>query len=333
MKTALLTGTTGQDGSYLTEYLLERGYKVVATVPQRHELSSVVKNWRKEGLFEKNLELAFADMTDSNSLDRVVEWAEPDEVYNLAAQSFVGSSWDLPEYTYNVNMTGVVRLLDACKKYAPEAKIYQASTSEMFGKSTPKQNENTPFAPCSPYAAAKVAAHKVCQLYRDQGLHVSCGILFNHESPRRGLHFVTQKIVKTAVIIRKGYYDRLELGNPDAYRDWGHAKEYVEFMHKICNHDVPDDFVVGTGVMNSVRDFVEITFKKLHLDVDEHVSYGVGCFMRPNDVPLLLADTTKLENTFGSKPQIGLHELIDNMIDHWMERIPSGMDNSIYRQF
>ena len=267
-KKAFVTGITGQDGSYLAELLLEKGYEVHGLVRR----SSSFNTWRIDHVRDR-LVLHYGDLVDQNSLVRTLEQVAPDEVYNLAAQSHVKVSFEMPEYTVNVTAMGVLRLLDALRELGLSARVYQAGSSEMYGlvQETP-QSERTPFHPRSPYACAKVFGHWTAVNYREgYGMHVSNGILFNHESPRRGENFVTRKITMAVAAIKQGRLDQLRLGNLDAKRDWGHARDYVEGMHRILQADAPDDFVLATGETHSVREFLEEAFSYAGLDWRRHV--------------------------------------------------------------
>ncbi len=317
MPTALITGITGQDGSYLAELLLEKGYRVLGMV--RH--TSYPRVERIEHLLDK-IELVEADLTDLPSLIRIMEKYKPDEVYNLAAQSFVPTSWEQPILTGEVNALGVTRLLEAIRIAHPKAKFYQASTSEMYGavREVP-QNENTPFYPRSPYAVAKVYAHWITVNYRESyGLYAVSGILFNHESPRRGIQFVTRKVTYHVAKIKLGLAKEVRLGNLESKRDWGYTGDYVQAMWLMLQQDEPEDYVVGTGEAHSVRELCEIAFSYVGLDYREFVVQDPRYF-RPVDVDLLLADPTKAKTKLGWKPNVSFEELIHMMVDADLERL------------
>lgn len=320
MKKAFITGINGQDGSYLAEYLLSLGYKVYGIV-RRH---SVAENQqvRIDNIRDK-VTIYYGDLLDQSSLEKTLKEVQPDEIYNLAAQSHVRISYDIPQFTVQVNALGVLNLLEAYKNACPNAKFYQASSSEMFGNSIDSdgfQRESTPMHPVSPYGCAKLFAYSIVRNYRHAyKLHVTNGILFNHESPRRGSNFVTNKVVKTAVDIKHGFATELVMGNMDSYRDWGHSKDYVRAMHMIINHDVPDEFVVSTMETHSVREMVEYVFNKLNLDPYKYVKQDAK-FMRPEELKYLKGDSTKMRTTFGWKPEYTFETLMDDMIDGWEEK-------------
>ncbi len=318
-KIALITGINGQDGSYLSEFLLEKGYKVHGTLKR----NSVSENQtsRLNNVYNK-LILHYADLTDLASLISVIQEVKPDEVYNLAAQSHVRISFDQPIYTANATGLGTLNLLEAVKLINPTIKIYQASSSEMFGNSIDSdgyQREKTPLNPVSPYGCAKVFSYNICRNYRNSyGMKIWNGILFNHESPRRGTNFVTNKVVKEAVKIKLGLSNELKLGNLDATRDWGHAKDYVEAMWLMLQDDVPDDYVCATGISHSVKDLCDYTFSKLGLDYKQYVKQDQKHF-RPEELNDLKGDSSKLRNKLGWKPKYTFELMIDEMIDYWLE--------------
>jgi GDPmannose 4,6-dehydratase len=316
MPTALITGITGQDGSYLAEFLLEKGYKVVGVVRR----SSTTPYERISHLLDR-VELVSADLLDQTSLTEVVHDYQPDEIYNLGAQSFVQASWTQPVLTGEFTALGVTRILEAMKKAAPKARFYQASSSEMFGKvhETP-QRETTPFYPRSPYGVAKVYGHWITVNYRESfGLFAVSGILFNHESPRRGLEFVTRKVTDAAARIKLGQQQEVRLGNLDARRDWGFAGDYVEAMWLMLQQDRPEDFVIGTGHTCSVRDLCEVAFGYLDMDYRKHVVQDPK-FFRPAEVDLLVADATMARERLGWTPKVSFEQLVRMMVDADLER-------------
>jgi|TARA_R110000772_G_scaffold123661_1_gene230044 GDPmannose 4,6-dehydratase len=319
-KIALITGINGQDGSYLTEFLLKKGYKVWGTVKR----NSIAENQtsRLDNKIFKKINLEYADLNDLSSLIRVIQLSQPDEIYNLAAQSHVRISFDQPIYTAQTTGIGTLNLLEAIKLTNKSIKMYQASSSEMFGNTIDGdgfQRETTPFNPVSPYGCAKLFAHSICKNYRNAyGMFISNGILFNHESPRRGTNFVTNKVVKTAVQIKKGLKDNLSLGNLDATRDWGHAEDYVEAMWLMLQQDKPGDFVCATGVSHSVKDLCEYVFNKLDLDYKDYVTVDPKYF-RAEELVDLKGDSTSLRK-LGWKPKHDFVSLLDDMIKYWMEK-------------
>jgi GDPmannose 4,6-dehydratase len=316
MSTALITGVTGQDGSYLAELLLEKGYRVVGVVRR----SSTTPTERISHLVDR-IELVSADLLDQTSLTDVVHEYQPEEIYNLAAQSFVAASWTQPVLTGEFTALGVTRVLEAMKKAAPKARFYQASSSEMFGqvRESP-QRETTPFYPRSPYGVAKVYAHWITVNYRESfGLFAVSGILFNHESPRRGTEFVTRKVSDAVARIKLGQQKDLHLGNLDAHRDWGFAGDYVEAMWLMLQQKEPDDFVIGTGESHSVRELCEVAFEHAGLDYRKYVVQDPK-FLRPAEVDLLVADPAKARAKLGWKPKVGFHELVRMMVDADLER-------------
>lgn len=321
LKRALITGINGQDGSYLAEFLLERGYQVFGTIKR----NSVSENQtsRLESIFgEIKDNLIYADLLDVPSLIHALKISDPHEVYNLAAQSHVRISFDQPIYTAQATGLGTLNLLEAIRIHDPKIKLYQASSSEMFGNSIDSdgfQRETTPMNPVSPYGCSKVFSYNICRNYRNSyDMFVSNGILFNHESPRRGINFVTNKVVKGAVEISKGKQKKLALGNLNATRDWGHAKDYVEAMWMILQQETPDDFVCSTGQSHSVQDLVEYVFGKLGLNWKDHVIIDPK-FFRPEELNDLKGDSSKLRNVTGWKPKYTFNSMLDEMIDHWLE--------------
>lgn len=321
MKKAFITGIAGQDGSYLTEYLLSLGYEVHGIVRR----NSVPEHQQSRIDFvRENLHVYYGDLLDVSGLERLLVKIQPDEIYNLGAQSHVRISYDIPQFTVQSNALGVINILDAYRNACPQAKFYQASSSEMFGSAVDIdgfQRETTPFKPVSPYGCSKVFGFNIVHNYRmAYKLHACNGILFNHESPRRGSNFVTNKVVKGAVMIKKGLSKSLEMGNMDSYRDWGHSKDYVRAMHMIINHDVADDFVVATGETHSVREMCDYVFTKLGLDYREYITQN-PIYLRPEELPYLKGDCSKLKQTFNWQPEYTFEALMDEMIEFWMEKL------------
>ena len=312
MKRALITGITGQDGSYLAELLLAKGYEVHGLIRR----SSSFNTQRIDHIFDR-LKLHHGDLSDSGNLTTLLLHISPHEVYNLAAQSHVRVSFDVPEYTGQVTGIGCVRLLEAIRQLGLHPRFYQASSSEQYGKvQAVPQSETTPFYPRSPYAVAKQLAHWSVVNYRESyGMHASCGILFNHESPRRGETFVTRKIAKAAARIKLGKQNKLSLGNLGAKRDWGHAKEYVEAMWLMLQQDEPDDYVIATGETYSVREFLNVAFEHLNLDWRDFVEIDAK-YYRPAEVDLLVGDSSKAKAKLGWEPKIKFVDLVKEMVDH-----------------
>lgn len=317
-KRALITGISGQDGSYLAEFLLSKGYEVHGLI-KRNSISEN-QTARLDHIFNQ-LHLEYADMTDLSSLARVIKSAQPDEIYNLAAQSHVRISFDQPIYTANVTGLGSLNLLESVKLIKPNAKIYQASSSEMFGNNIDSdgfQRETTPMNPVSPYGCAKVFAYNISRNYRKSyGMFVSNGILFNHESPRRGSNFVTNKVCKEAVKIKLGLASDLKLGNLMSSRDWGHAKDYVEAMWMILQQSQPDDYVCATGVSHTVQDLVEYVFGKLDLDYKQYVKQDPR-YYRPEELETLRGDSSKLRKVTNWAPKYTFESMLDEMIEYWL---------------
>ena len=321
MKKALITGINGQDGSYLTELLLSKGYEVHGILKR----NSVAENQtaRLDDVYHIIKDnLYYADMTDMASLIRVLQEVQPDEIYHLAAQSHVRISFDQPIYTAQTVAIGTMNLLEAIRLICPNARMYQASSSEMFGNNIDEdgyQRETTCMNPVSPYGCAKVFGYNLVRNYRNSyGLFASNGILFNHESPRRGTNFVTNKVVKEAVKIKLGMTDKLMLGNLDAARDWGHAKDYVYCMWLMLQHDKPDDFVCSTGVSHTVKDLVEYVFGKLDLDWKQYVGQDEKYF-RPEELDVLKGDCSKAKENLGWKHEYTFETMLDEMIDYWVK--------------
>ena len=321
MKTALITGVTGQDGSYLAEFLLKKGYEVHGIIRR----ASTFNTARIEQIYEDphiekaRLHLHYGDLSDANTIRKLIYEVRPHEIYNLGAQSHVRVSFDIPEYTANITGLGVLRMLEAIKDYEEQTKqqvkFYQASSSEMFGSAPPPQNEATPFHPRSPYGCAKVFGHQIAVNYRESyGMFACCGILFNHESPRRGETFVTRKIAHAVARIKLGRDKKVYLGNLDARRDWGYAPEYVEAMWMMLQQDTPDDYVIGTGETHSVREFVEAACAHAGLDWREITEIDAR-YCRPAEVDVLQADPTKARERLGWRHKMDFRSLVNLMVD------------------
>lgn len=309
MKSALITGITGQDGSYLAELLLEKGYKVYGIKRRTSDL-----NFGNASHLQDKIDFIYADMTDLPSLALAMRKAAPAEVYNLAAQSFVQTSWEQPVLTGEVDAMGVTNILEAIRMEAPEARFYQASTSEMFGKvQEMPQRETTPFYPRSPYGVAKLYGHWITKNYRESyGMYACSGILFNHESPRRGLEFVTRKVTMAAARIKEGLEKEVRLGNLDSKRDWGFAGDYVEAMWRMLQQETPDDYVIATGETHTIREMCDIAFKALGMNYEDHVVVDPK-FFRPAEVEVLLGDPSKAKKELGWEPKVSFKELIEMM--------------------
>ena len=326
MRTALITGITGQDGSHLTEMLLDRGYEVHGIIRR----ASTFNTQRIDHLYkdphdpEARMRLHYGDLTDGSQIARIIRSIQPDEIYNLGAQSHVAVSFSQPEYTGDVDGLGVIRLLEAIRDAEVDTRLYQAGTSEMFGNSPPLQSETTEFRPRSPYAAAKAYAHWLVANYREAyGLHASNGILFNHEGERRGETFVTRKITRAVAHIVAGKQSSLYLGNLDAIRDWGYAKDYVKAMWMMLQADEPDDYVIGTGEAHTVREFCQKAFGLVGLDWEPFIKIDPAYF-RPTEVEHLQADSTKAQTKLGWKPEIRFDELVSLMLEHDLKEV--GLD-------
>jgi len=322
MPKALITGITGQDGSYLAEFLLAKGYEVHGVVRRSSAFGTgrIEHIYLDEHLPAHGLELHYGDLNDASSLQRVLARVAPDEIYNLGAQSHVRISFDIPEYTVEVAGVGTLRLLEAIRNLQMSPRFYQASSSEMFGKvAQVPQTETTPFHPRSPYAVAKAFAHQITVNYRESyGLHASCGILFNHESPRRGENFVTRKITRSLTRIKLGLQPKLFLGNLDARRDWGHAADYVEAMWLMLQQDVPDDYVIATGETHSVRDFLDEVGSVLEMDWTPYVGVDPR-YYRPAEVDILQGDASKARRVLGWSPKTTFRDLVRVMTEADLE--------------
>jgi len=334
VKTALITGVTGQDGAYLVDFLLRKGYNVYGIIRRASTFNTVrLEPFYKDPHEPSRFHTIYGDLSDANSLNNIVKRVQPDEVYNLGAQSHVRVSFDIPEYTANIGALGTLRLLEAVKEFCPKARFYQASSSEMFGSSKPPQDETTPFCPRSPYAISKLFSYWITKNYREScGMFASNGILFNHESPLRGETFVTRKITRAIANIKFGLQSKLFLGNLDAKRDWGYAPDYVEAMWMILQHNKPDDFVIATGEMHSVREFLEEAFRYAGFEIETNGKTGVeekyidvktgktiveidSRYFRPTEVDALQGDSTKAQMVLGWKPRVSFRELVKIMVD------------------
>ena len=319
MKKAFITGIGGQDGSYLAEYLLDLGYEVHGII--RRNSTPEHQQSRLDGIrTNPNLHISYGDLLDTSGLERLLSQIQPDEIYNLAAQSHVRISYEIPQFTIQANALGVVNVLEAMKNNCPNAKFYQASSSEMFGSAVDEdgfQRETTRMNPVSPYGCAKVFGYNIVRNYRNAyNLHLSNGILFNHESPRRGSNFVTNKVVKAAIRIALDLQDKLELGNLDAYRDWGHSKDYIKAMHLILQQPNPGDWVVATGETRSVRDMCKYVFEKLNLNYEDYIVQNQK-FLRPEELKYLKGDSTRMRE-LGWKPEYTFESMMDEMVEFWV---------------
>ena len=321
MKRALVTGITGQDGAYLSQFLLGKGYEVFGVI--RRSSHRGVEDHRLRWLgIEKQVALLDGDLADMSSLVRIMQQVRPDEIYNLAAQSFVASSWQQPLLTANNTAVGVANVLEAMRCAKPDARFYQASSSEMFGRiQDPVQSEKTPFYPRSPYAVAKLFGHWLTVNYRESfGFHASSGILFNHESPLRGTEFVTRKVTSAVAAIKRGKAHEIRLGNIDAQRDWGHARDYVRAMWMMLQQDKADDYVIATGVTTTVREMCRIAFEHVGLKMEDYLVIDPS-FYRPAEVEVLLGDPSKARAALGWKAEIGLEAMIREMVDADLTRL------------
>lgn len=319
MRKAFITGIGGQDGSYLAEYLLDLGYEVHGII--RRNSTPEHQQSRLDGIrTNPNLHISYGDLLDTSGLERLLSQIQPDEIYNLAAQSHVRISYEIPQFTIQANALGVVNVLEAMKNNCPNAKFYQASSSEMFGSAVDEdgfQRETTRMNPVSPYGCAKVFGYNIVRNYRNAyNLHLSNGILFNHESPRRGSNFVTNKVVKAAIRIALDLQDKLELGNLDAYRDWGHSKDYIKAMHLILQQPNPGDWVVATGETRSVRDMCKYVFEKLNLNYEDYIVQNQK-FLRPEELKYLKGDSTRMRE-LGWKPEYTFESMMDEMVEFWV---------------
>ena len=316
-KVAFITGINGQDGSYLAEHLLSMGYEVHGMV--RRNSMSENQDSRVFHLTDQ-ITTHYGDLMDESSIDRILEKSRPDEIYNIGAQSHVRISFDIPQFTVKTNALGVLNMLESYRRVVPNSKFYQASSSEMFGNSVDSdgfQRETTAMHPVSPYGCSKLFGYSIVRNYRKAyGLHATNGILFNHESPRRGSNFVTNKVVKTAVQIKLGLADKLELGNLDSYRDWGHSKDYVRAMHLIMNYETPDDFVVSTMQTHSVRDMTKYVFDSMNMNYEDYVTQN-QIFIRPEELQYLKGDSTKARTILGWKPEYTFESMLDEMVEYW----------------
>lgn len=321
MKIAVIFGISGQDGSYLAELLLSKGYEVHGMI--RRCSVSESQDSRIDHL-QGEIHTSYGDLLDESSIDRILQSVKPDEVYNLAAQSHVRISADMPRFTVKVNALGALNILESCRLNCPDARVYQASSSEMFGNCIDKdgfQRENTPMHPVSSYGCSKLFSYSMFRHYRrSYGIFACNGILFNHESPRRGSNFVTSKVVKTAVEIYFGLTDKLVLGNMDSYRDWGHSKDYVRAMYMIMQHHEPEDFVISTMQTHSVRDLCAYVFTRLDMDYTKYVSQDTK-FLRPEELKMLKGDSTMAREILGWEPEYTFETLMDDMIDSWLKKL------------
>ncbi len=319
MKKAFITGIGGQDGSYLAEYLIKLGYEVHGIV--RRNSTPENQDLRLSNVEDK-IHTYYGDLLDQGGVEKLLDQIQPDEIYNIAAQSHVRISFDIPQFTVQTNALGVLNMLEAYRRSCPNAKFYQARSSEMFGLSVEEDNfqrETTMMNPVSPYGCSKVFGYNIVRNYRRAyDLHATNGILFNHESPRRGSNFVTNKVAKAAAKIKLGLQDKLELGNMDSYRDWGHSKDYVRAMHLMLQHDKPGDWIVSTMETHSVREMCELVFNHLGLNYKDYVVQNPK-FLRPEELPYLRGDSTKIRTELGWKPTYSFKEMMEEMADHWLK--------------
>lgn len=322
-KKALIIGANGQDASYLAELLIEKGYEVHGTV--RRNSTPETQTTRIEEIFQKGLiTLHYMDLTDTLSVSDVISKIQPDELYHLAAQSHVGISFTMPKYTLDVNGGGTLAILDSVRLFSPKTKVYHAATSEMFGNNVNEygfQNEETKLTPVSPYGCSKLYAHQLCSNYRNAyNMFICSGILFNHESPRRGINFVTNKVVRDSIRVKKGIIDKLVLGNLKSFRDWGHAKDYVHGMWLMLQQETPKDYVLSTGITHSVEELVNYVFKKVGLTIEQHLKTD-KIFERAEELHYLKGDSSKARNELGWTPTYTFETMIDEMIEYWENNI------------
>ena len=325
MKKAFITGISGQDGSYLAEHLLSLGYDVHGIV-RRHSMAEEQNTRIQHIQSNDKITTYYGDLLDQGGIEQLLDQIQPNEIYNIAAQSHVRISFDIPQFTIQTNALGVSNMLEAYRRSCPNAKFYQASSSEMFGLSVEEDNfqrETTIMNPVSPYGCSKVFGYNMVRNYRRAyNLHACNGILFNHESPRRGSNFVTNKVCKAAARIKLGLQDKLELGNMDSYRDWGHSKDYVRAMHLIMQYNKPDDFIVSTMETHSVREMCEVVFSYLDLNYKDYVTQNPK-YLRPEELPYLRGDSTKIRKTLGWEPTYTFREMMEEMVNYWFKKFKS----------
>lgn len=322
-KTAIITGISGQDGSYLAEHLIEKGYKVIGLL-RRQSVAENQTTRLTPQVLNGNLELIYSDLLDESSIFKIINQYKPDELYNLAAMSHVRVSFDVPAFTIKTNSMGVLNILEGIRNFSPATKFYQASSSEMFGNTVDadgSQRLTTPMNPVSPYGCSKLLAYKLTGHYRNAyGLHLTSGVLFNHESPRRGSNFITNKVVKGAILIKKGKESHISLGNLNSKRDWGHSADYVQAIYKIMQYETPRDWIVATGETRSVRDLCEYVFQKLDLNFEERLKFDPK-FLRSEELEYLKGDPTETKELLGWKPKYSFESMIDEMIAYWEKEI------------